>query len=1004
MENKQLFEKQGNGYNPFFPIVRLEDIIETITDKSIQWIFNNYNHIYVEYSESTAITRNKVPTLLRRSGLWISYNNGKEIITEYYKGSNNDVQNYTQWTIDDNWEQFNKIKHLDGSITYQHLSEALKELIRNSNTITNFPDDEDLEVRKGVLKFKDKEYDTDNFSGLGRVILRKNLKTIDNEVKNVLTQSMINKLNTIYIIQYDYDLRGETINIPEGCVLDFKGGSLNNGKVAGLGSVKSDDIGIFKNVEFKNSTTKDIHSEWFGLNVENGTNKNSEMRNLFSMVNKGCTIYFNNSEFMVSDTEKYDILYDNVTIIGLNVNAKDEQGVRSDALISIKANNVTIKDCCFTNGIQIIYLHNCNNILVDNCVFDSTGYSIIQKVGTISDNVTISNCVCKNALFDFIEANCTSSAPSRNWKVINNVFEGCKNYPTKATESRFVGFTAVSNILISGNNVKNVCGDAAVHLEDTADNCMIVNNTFDNVLGGWGHIVMFDANTDIIITGNTFRQTDAQIGQNPIMYTSEYKGHIIFTDNLVECEKGKLSFLFPNNAQIENNRFIGCHLTGLWCLKDTIIETNTFKESGGITFNKDSKYDGGYATLNCKISNNVFSSTDGEHCIWFGLDNNWVSYPRKTIIDNNICDKGILVKGPQDSRICNNIIYNGELKIEYGAYGALNTSYFGNIVNGIRQDKDVMKKSEGILSGGYTYYLLLSETGSYYTSTGKIVSSGGSVNYYTPSFEISFHTSTTPEKKIETVIRQMGLKDMFSFSNVRVTYNEKTYSGIKIVNKGTNYAYKLILDDYIHVAKIVDSSEISDVVEWSAISPVYIMKYDKDISLSGVLTAKSFLYIPITTNDKHISTRYEITSAASSSVDKYPYIINVSFVNDLNLSGARLFVEYKTNSLVDDFKVTPCKFTYKAQTWYGFKITCTGDTQHIRCASSLYSGNEVLTNEVSNVVDLSYCTYYYDGLKSGDQTSRPTFVEVGHCFYDTTINKPIWWTGSKWVDATGADV
>lgn len=34
--NKQLFEKQANQYNPFFPIVRLGDIIETISDKSIQ--------------------------------------------------------------------------------------------------------------------------------------------------------------------------------------------------------------------------------------------------------------------------------------------------------------------------------------------------------------------------------------------------------------------------------------------------------------------------------------------------------------------------------------------------------------------------------------------------------------------------------------------------------------------------------------------------------------------------------------------------------------------------------------------------------------------------------------------------------------------------------------------------------------------------------------------------------------------------------------------------------
>ena len=29
---------------------------------------------------------------------------------------------------------------------------------------------------------------------------------------------------------------------------------------------------------------------------------------------------------------------------------------------------------------------------------------------------------------------------------------------------------------------------------------------------------------------------------------------------------------------------------------------------------------------------------------------------------------------------------------------------------------------------------------------------------------------------------------------------------------------------------------------------------------------------------------------------------------------------------------------------------------------------------------------------------------VGQCVFDTTLNKPKWWTGTKWVDATGADV
>ena len=51
--------------------------------------------------------------------------------------------------------------------------------------------------------------------------------------KNILTQAMLNKTNTIYHIQYDYDLNGESITVPEGCVLQFDGGSLSNGTIVG---------------------------------------------------------------------------------------------------------------------------------------------------------------------------------------------------------------------------------------------------------------------------------------------------------------------------------------------------------------------------------------------------------------------------------------------------------------------------------------------------------------------------------------------------------------------------------------------------------------------------------------------------------------------------------------------------------------------------------------------------------------------------------------------------
>ena len=42
---------------------------------------------------------------------------------------------------------------------------------------------------------------------------------------------MINKDNTIYEVRYDFDLDGNTITIPENCVLLFKEGTISNGTV-----------------------------------------------------------------------------------------------------------------------------------------------------------------------------------------------------------------------------------------------------------------------------------------------------------------------------------------------------------------------------------------------------------------------------------------------------------------------------------------------------------------------------------------------------------------------------------------------------------------------------------------------------------------------------------------------------------------------------------------------------------------------------------------------------
>ncbi|KZT95180.1 prophage Lp2 protein 53 [Lactiplantibacillus plantarum] len=43
-------------------------------------------------------------------------------------------------------------------------------------------------------------------------------------------------------------------------------------------------------------------------------------------------------------------------------------------------------------------------------------------------------------------------------------------------------------------------------------------------------------------------------------------------------------------------------------------------------------------------------------------------------------------------------------------------------------------------------------------------------------------------------------------------------------------------------------------------------------------------------------------------------------------------------------------------------------------------------------------------LSTGNTAARPTGISTGYQYFDTSLNKPIWYTGKNWVDATGTTV
>lgn len=203
---------------------------------------------------------------------------GKRIVDEYL--TRDAVRNYMNEVFNDLFIN-NPPTIMDGMITVDMLSDAVKQLI-GFGPIVNFPDDEFLTTKGGRITLKDRNYDPNNYSGMGRKILRKNMV---NGV-NVLTQKMMSCPNTVYVITYDYSLRGQTITVPENCVLQFEGGGLKNGTLIGDNTVinAKPEAVILSDITIVGSWNNDnVYDTWFSYVPDSINGNNDIIQNFINL-------------------------------------------------------------------------------------------------------------------------------------------------------------------------------------------------------------------------------------------------------------------------------------------------------------------------------------------------------------------------------------------------------------------------------------------------------------------------------------------------------------------------------------------------------------------------------------------------------------------------------------------------------------------------------------------------------------------------------------------------
>lgn len=480
------------------------------------------------------------------------------------------------------------------------------------------------------LTFADKNYNTTDYSGLGRVYLRKNIQSVVNPntgitySTNLLTQQMLNKENTIYVLQYDYSLNYQTITIPNGCVLLFEGGSISNGTLKGSSTIILGETNhIFINLNVLGTWGNSFKLSYFNkpelnydsfIDIQKGINAIANTPNKFIididcwgssfvfvpsnthiLINSTITKTAPEGGFSIFpknvDTGGFDSIK-NVIIEGdgiLDQNTRNTNDVSASFIRCYHASNITIKDLTFKDSANYHYIElgAVDKVLIDGCSFLGHRYvtdpslpakqhrgECIQLEYTEFDSLEIKK--------DYLEC--------RNVSITNCLFDGMYHFENNQKVYDTYNKTAIGchsdtvdrvernphlNITIANNtfeNIQDLCIGARY-----MNNSKFVNNKAFNLKGMF--VGGAFANPDLLKTYYNF--DNSVISGNEVYYDTTLTEivEISAISDITRKVRGAIELYGCNNTIIEDNSIYNSPIHVLYIANspNTTIKGNTFE-------------------------------------------------------------------------------------------------------------------------------------------------------------------------------------------------------------------------------------------------------------------------------------------------------------------------------------------------------------------------------------------------------------------------------------------
>lgn len=328
---------------------------------------------------------------------------------------------------------------------------------------------------------------------------------------NTLKQSMLNKRRTIYIITNDY-LLGEDVTIPDGCILQFEGGSIRGTQVlTGEKTVLKGDVKCFVPVAgtFANDY---LDITWFGATGDDETDNTAVISNVIETGrNSKADVFIPEGVFALKNG-KISLGLRSVDINGDFVNTNlyaDYNGIRiygtgeesviksyynGDVLNMSWLKNLHIDNLNVTSGIgkdnlpanngqNLISLIDCENVSIKNCYCHDSywkprmsgntvfcdGGSGITIQGRLFHNIVVSDCRIYNCMrgFDIVTTKWFVNDPLSSVSVSNIQVEKCFNGIVVANNFGYDGG-------LSGISDKKLTG-SLIHLQGKTIDCKVGN-------------------------------------------------------------------------------------------------------------------------------------------------------------------------------------------------------------------------------------------------------------------------------------------------------------------------------------------------------------------------------------------------------------------------------------------------------------------------------------------------------------------------------------------------